>query len=107
LSGHDSDNVLPDAARYVQPKVTEARLARVWAGVDARLPGRRAARRVWGWVGAGALAVAAATAVIFAVGPSLDGSREAESLQTGLIITYCIGAAAMLGGLALVLLDRR
>jgi TolA-binding protein len=95
LSGHDNDNVLPDAARYVQPKVTEARLARVWAGVDARLPGRRAARRVWGWVGAGALALGAATAVVFAVGPSLDGSPDPESLLAGAVLETASDSLSM------------
>lgn len=95
MSGHDSDKVLPDAARYVHPKVTEARLERVWAGVDARLPGRRAARRVWGWVGAGALAVAAATAVVFAVGPNLEGARETESLLTGAVLETASDSLSM------------
>ena len=95
MSEHDSDNVLPDVARYVQPKVTEARLARVWAGVDARLPGRQRARRVWGWVGAGALAVAAATAVFVAAGPGLQGSPDAESLLAGAVLETASDSLSM------------
>jgi len=95
LSEHDRDNVLPDVARYVQPKVTEARLARVWAGVDARLPGRRSSRRVWGWVAGGMLAAAAATGVFFAVGPSFQSSPEAESLLAGAVLETASDSLSM------------
>src|SRR6186713_2121280 len=95
LSEHDSDNVLPDVARYVQPKVTEARLARVWAGVDARLPGRQRSRRVWGWVGAGVLAAAAATGVFFLVGPGYQSTPDAESLLAGAVLETASDSLSM------------
>jgi transmembrane sensor len=94
LSEHDSDSILPDAARYVQPKVTEARLERVWSKVDARLPGRRAARRAWGWVGAGVLA-AAAVGGLYLLGPNGESSKAAESVLAGAVLETASDSLSM------------
>ena len=83
MSEYDSDRVLPDAARYVQPQVTEARLQRVWAGVGARLP-RRGRSRSWSWALGFGVAAAAAAALAVVV-PRFD-SPEPESLLAGAVL---------------------
>jgi tetratricopeptide (TPR) repeat protein len=82
-------------------------------------------RRTIGWITAGSgLAIFGTAALLdvtwlrgkvddfHASAESGDGnaerlSREANTLQTGVLVTYCIGAAALIGGLVLVLTDRR
>lgn len=66
-------------SRYVQPDLSEARVDRVWSGVEARLERRRP--NAWRWlVLSGALAGAAASAVWFArAAPSSERAVLADA----------------------------
>lgn len=94
MSEHEESRVLPDAARYVQPKLSEARLQRVWEHVDARLPGRTRARRWWTWAGAAAFA-AVATLVIAVTLPHEESGPNAESLLAGAVLETASDSLSM------------
>lgn len=71
-------------ADFVEPDVSEARIARLWAGVSRRLPGRRRARQRWVYAGAFALA-ACATLVIYAEAIQVEPTEPVSSLLQGAV----------------------
>ncbi len=75
---------LPSAARYVPVDASDARVARLWGAVSARLEeGVKPARR-WVWVTAGAVALAAAGAgaFVFVSGERAPSPWEGAAFET-------------------------
>ncbi len=92
-------------ADYVEPDVSEARIARLWSGVDKRLPSRRRARMRWVYGGAFALAAGVALAIYAGAPPSDYGAPGASLLEGAVFETHGDSLNMALGDGSSVRLD--
>lgn len=88
--------------RYLQPNVSEARVARLWGEVSRRLE-RKQARRPWIWVARGAIGLCAVVALWFVVDARVSTQANATLAPTAFETRTDASSVALADGSSLEL----